>query len=322
MSFDTEDDCVVNREQRIINHRQRWSLCASKEEQFQELKNRVIGAIDQLLGQAFVDDFDLDERFGQEWKICVAEKPTISKSRVVSPQEQAMGDALTNLISSPLRRKSYAEKTTERGFGDTQIYQALDKASSFTKLITAIQVLFWVLEDYEELPRNNLAKRLRRESALSPEFKFHVAIRSERVLFYPAGSELLDEEVVDYVISGLELFPKSLRNFEKALDYYQSGNALEYRNLLDNLRFALEQLLRGVLGNRKALENNRAALSEWLKTKEVHSQVKNMYGTLLTQFIQYQNDAVKHDESYSLDEIEFMIYLTSTFMRLVLQLVD
>jgi hypothetical protein len=32
------------------------------------------------------------------------------------------------------------------------------------------------------------------------------------------------------------------------------------------------------------------------------------------------NDAVKHNEKYSLDEIEFMIYLTGNFMRLLIQL--
>jgi hypothetical protein len=34
----------------------------------------------------------------------------------------------------------------------------------------------------------------------------------------------------------------------------------------------------------------------------------------------YQNDAVKHGEAFSEKEIEFMIYLTGTFMRLLLQL--
>lgn len=36
----------------------------------------------------------------------------------------------------------------------------------------------------------------------------------------------------------------------------------------------------------------------------------------------YQNQAVKHGEEYSENEVEFMIYLTGTFMRLLLQLAE
>jgi len=33
----------------------------------------------------------------------------------------------------------------------------------------------------------------------------------------------------------------------------------------------------------------------------------------------YQNDAVKHGEKYAPHEIEFMIYLTGTFMKLLIE---
>jgi hypothetical protein len=45
-----------------------------------------------------------------------------------------------------------------------------------------------------------------------------------------------------------------------------------------------------------------------------------MYDDLLARFMQYQNDAVKHGDNWSSIEIEFMIYLTGAFMRLLLQL--
>jgi len=52
----------------------------------------------------------------------------------------------------------------------------------------------------------------------------------------------------------------------------------------------------------------------------VHQQIINMYDDLLAKFTQYQNDAVKHIENWSPHEIEFMIYLTATFIRFLLQL--
>jgi hypothetical protein len=43
-------------------------------------------------------------------------------------------------------------------------------------------------------------------------------------------------------------------------------------------------------------------------------------GLLFGPYKQFQNDAVKHEEEFAENDIEFMIYLTGTFMRLLLQL--
>ena len=58
----------------------------------------------------------------------------------------------------------------------------------------------------------------------------------------------------------------------------------------------------------------------WLKERGLHQQVINMYSDLLRKFCEYQNDAVKHDEKWSPEEVEFMIYLTGVFMRLLVEL--
>lgn len=58
----------------------------------------------------------------------------------------------------------------------------------------------------------------------------------------------------------------------------------------------------------------------YLSNFSLHSQVVNLYEKLLSTYQDYQNDAVKHNEAFSLDEVEFMIYLTGNFMRLILQL--
>lgn len=99
------------------------------------------------------------------------------------------------------------------------------------------------------------------------------------------------------------------------------GDVGDYRSLFDNLRLALEQLLRQVLDNKKSLENQERELLKWIKARGAHQQVVNMYKQLLFgPYSRYQNDAVKHGEQYSEDEAEFMIYLTGIFMRLLLRL--
>jgi hypothetical protein len=114
--------------------------------------------------------------------------------------------------------------------------------------------------------------------------------------------------------------PEALKNFQGALSIYLSKDVNKYRNLLDNLRFAVEQLLKDVLQNQKSLENQKDTLLPWMKSRGLHAHVTGMYHDLLFKhFALYQNDAVKHGEKYSPQEIEFMIYLTGTFMRLLIQ---
>ncbi|HEY9858558.1 MAG TPA: hypothetical protein V6D16_03560, partial [Candidatus Obscuribacterales bacterium] len=87
---------------------------------------------------------------------------------------------------------------------------------------------------------------------------------------------------------------------------------------------ALEYLLRKVLNSDRSIENQiketKSVLLPWLKQKGVHGQIAAMYQKLLAHYDSYQNDAVKHKEKFFLDDIEFMIYLTGTFMRMLLQL--
>lgn len=133
--------------------------------------------------------------------------------------------------------------------------------------------------------------------------------------------ELLDDEVVNQTLAWLDDHPKVSEPFATALRLYADGEKDKQRNLLDNLRFAIEQLLKDILNNRRSLENQQKELGAWLQDREVHQQVINLYNQLLFgPFRQYQNDAVKHAGDYKEQDIEFMIYLASTFMRLLLRL--
>jgi hypothetical protein len=130
----------------------------------------------------------------------------------------------------------------------------------------------------------------------------------------------LDKGIIDSVLAGLEDYPKVAKQFETALRIYQSGETDKYRNLLDNLRFALEQLLKNILNNQKSLENQKNFILPWLKAKGLHDEVVNLYERLLSTYQNYQNNAVKHKDDFSINEVEFMIYLTGNFMRLIIQL--
>jgi hypothetical protein len=141
---------------------------------------------------------------------------------------------------------------------------------------------------------------------------------------YPTGVRLLDEATVDSNLIWLSRYPDVLKPFETALKLYVAKDPNQYRNMLDNLRFALEQMLRVVLNNQRSLENQKDEFLRWLKKHDVHVQIGNMYHDLLFGgFAAYQNDAVKHQEDkYTPAEIEFVLYATGTFLRLIQRLIE
>jgi hypothetical protein len=162
-----------------------------------------------------------------------------------------------------------------------------------------------------------------RSLKFTPQIGIEITESNEQVVIYPKGAKLLDDAVINRNLLWLESHPIVLRRFEQALKHYMSGDKNTDRNLLDDLRVALEQLLKEVLKNGKPLEKQKTELLPWLKIRGIHKQVINMYNTLLDQYSQFQNDAVKHEkgeEEFTESDIEFLIYTTGTFMRLLLRL--
>lgn len=95
---------------------------------------------------------------------------------------------------------------------------------------------------------------------------------------------------------------------------------------LGERRIAAEaaETVRVVLNNQKSLENQKEEFLRWLKRHDVHGRIGSMYHDLLFGgFAGYQNDAVKHQEDrYTPAEIEFVLYATGTFLRLIQRLVE
>jgi hypothetical protein len=59
-----------------------------------------------------------------------------------------------------------------------------------------------------------------------------------------------------------------------------------------------------------------------MKKKNVPKELNNMYGQLTYYYIEYQNKYAKHDDKVDSSEIEFVIYLTGTFIRFLMTLED
>lgn len=115
----------------------------------------------------------------------------------------------------------------------------------------------------------------------------------------------------------LSQFPDVKKLYDQAVTNYESK--LLQRNVLDDLRLALELLLRRVLGNTKTLENQVLILGKMNKTKGGSQEVINMFQKIVDYYSNYNNTYVKHNDNVNGEEIGFIINLTTTIMLYVIK---
>jgi hypothetical protein len=212
-------------------------------------------------------------------------------------------------------------RTSAQGrVGSAPLLVAIENSDGVAQIALALQQFFWALEGSARQFQDRIVHVLREAISLSPGIELEVAVSGSRVTLYPGGATLLDKAVVNDVLEWLASKPEVAKSFGTALALYQEKDETKFRNLLDNLRFAFEQLLKSVLSNARSLEKQDEPLLTWLGERGAHPQVRAMYRDLVRHFATYQNDAVKHNERWKGPEIEFLIYLTGTFVRLIVQL--
>jgi hypothetical protein len=291
----------------------------SEPEEFAKFKNRLLTALNDELEDFLLTYKEVDNDFKAIIQAERAEIPKIRKSQLYV-QSEAIGLGSGSNLATALSRI----KCTNPGFGDTAVYREFEATTETRELATATQILFWALERSSEVESTELSTKLAQKindaGRMSKGTAFRVSTRGKQAVVRPNGDPFLDAMIIDCVLEGIERYPKADKPFRQALSKFLHGDRAHYRNILDDLRFSLEQLLKSLLSNDKSLENQKDFLGAWLKDKGVHVQIRSLYAHLVNCFSQYQNNAVKHDEDYSDMEVEFMIYLTGTLMRLLLEL--
>jgi hypothetical protein len=131
------------------------------------------------------------------------------------------------------------------------------------------------------------------------------------------GSEL-DSELIARTRHWLGPFPNVLALYNQAVQKH--ANRTFARNLLDDLRLSLELLLKPLLGNDKSLENQLPLLGAFIKHRGGSADLGNMFVKLVDYYTKYQNSYVKHNDAVIEEEVEFIIELTSSFMKHLVRL--
>jgi hypothetical protein len=85
------------------------------------------------------------------------------------------------------------------------------------------------------------------------------------------------------------------------------------RNVLDDMRLALELLVKQILGNGKSLEHQTEALCA--KLKGYHTELRNLIKLTIDYFCKYQNQYVKHNYAVDSTELDYIIEQTSAIIN-------
>ena len=144
---------------------------------------------------------------------------------------------------------------------------------------------------------------------------------SNGYLFYPANAELLDQKVVIDVLNWLSAYSLAKEQYDQALRMFLKGDRT--RHIIDGIRLSFELFLKQFFDNNASIENQVNLLGQYLKDSDVSVEIRNMFSKLIGCFTAYNNQHIKHNddsETIAESEIEFLIYLTGSFIRCMIQL--
>lgn len=133
---------------------------------------------------------------------------------------------------------------------------------------------------------------------------------------YPSDIDFLDEPLITDVLNWLNDFSNVKSIFSKVLKTERINN--NYRNIVDDLRLSLELFLKKILNNNKSLENQKSYIGEYFKNNDVSTEISNMYVVLMDYYAKYNDNHAKHNDSVIEIEIDYLIYLTSSFIRFIM----
>lgn len=132
------------------------------------------------------------------------------------------------------------------------------------------------------------------------------------------GASTVNEALIQETRHWLDICPAALSIYSDAIGKYRSG--LFQRNLLDDLRLAFETLLKTIMGNDRSLENQLSALGKFIKSRSGSPEFGNMFEKLVGYYCGYQNTYVKHADAVIEQEIEFVLEITSSFMKHIVRM--
>lgn len=204
-------------------------------------------------------------------------------------------------------------------FSKTYLYKFMNKLdmSQSSHQLLLINILESVLNSGYDIGIPDMARKISEALVLSG-INIELYKRGSEYLFYPSGAEILDTKLVNDNLNWLELYPKAREKMHLALSSHQRNG--QPRQIIDNMRLSFELFLKQYLNNEKSLENQKELLGKKLQDCGVSKEIRDMYATVFSFYTRYNNQNVKHDDKCVKVETEYIIYLTGTFIRFLIQI--
>lgn len=187
---------------------------------------------------------------------------------------------------------------------------------NFTSKATAIQNN---LQSFTEEQQFKIIKELC-ESVLAQNPANKDVAKILKLLLKNYGSvysnDKIDRNIINETNTWLTASSRAKEEFEKAIQSYD--NSIYNHYTLDSIRLAFEFFMQDILKNSKSLENQpiEGELLPLLRKKGIPKEIINLVRLIIKGLISYQNENVKHSQTFTDLEVEFVIEQTSILMKL------
>lgn len=135
---------------------------------------------------------------------------------------------------------------------------------------------------------------------------------------YPSRIDFLDGKLVFDSLSWLDKYSKVKEHFSKAVKMEKKQT--NFRTIIDELRLSLELLFKELFLNDKSLENQKNELGKYLENNNISVEIRNVYIKMFDFYTTYNNEHAKHNSSVNCNEVNYLIYLTGTFIFLIIEI--
>ena len=216
--------------------------------------------------------------------------------------------------------QGYREEAFHLGFQNSNLYTLLAEFElrEESDLYLWMQILERLLDSpgRGDKQKKRLALKIAEALKLSGIGAALCRLEGGRYAFYPATEPFLDRALVFDVLGWLDAYPKAREQYREALRLLLHGDRT--RKAIDCLRLSLELFCKQRYQNEKSLENQFSLIGSELADRGLSAELRNLYTTLLAYYAKFNNEHVKHDDSANAAEVDFALYLTGSFLRLLL----
>ena len=208
---------------------------------------------------------------------------------------------------------------------DTEIRESFDKKylKVFLKNISIIEEVQEQLSKLQSVKNVNITDSKSKNNpsltlTVYPNRVFSIEEMQEEVIsflenFFNGTPQITQKPEIKEMQEWLANYPASQKIYNNAIDKYKQR--IYQRNVLDDMRLSLETFLKEILKNQKSLENQLSEVGKFQKVIGLSPVFISMFNRLLDYYEKYQNNYVKLNDAVKYSEIDFVINLTTLFMK-------